>query len=83
MFNISGYDAVIHCDGCQIELSRGPYPMNAEDNLPPECHIVHGDDETPNEHYCSQCMIDELNEQLDMAREAGMSQSSWNKQHKK
>lgn len=54
MINTRGYNAVIFCNGCQSELAEGPYPADAEDNLPPECWIV-SEEERPNEHYCASC----------------------------
>ena len=55
MISSKGFTAVVHCDNCSKELSQGPYPADAEDNLPPDSVIVSGDDEKNNKHYCATC----------------------------
>lgn len=55
MINAYGYTAVVCCDNCLKELSRGKYPADAVDNLPPEHWIINGDGERPDEHYCNEC----------------------------
>lgn len=61
MINARGYNAVIYCDCCQKELAEGPYPADAEDNLPPECWKIVDEDKGPIEHYCAQCYADQIN----------------------
>lgn len=53
--DIKTYEAIICCDECGKELSRGPYPADAADNLPIECWVLSGDGDRPDEHYCNEC----------------------------
>jgi hypothetical protein len=58
MIESRGFDAVVCCDCCLKELSYGPYPADAADNLGDENWVISGDGERPDEHYCPQCYAD-------------------------
>jgi hypothetical protein len=53
--DIKTMEAVICCDECLMELSRGRYPEDASDNIGPEHFIVSGGGDNPDEHYCNAC----------------------------
>lgn len=76
MINAKGFTAVVCCDNCLKELSKGPYPADAEDNLPTDCILISHDEEKENEHYCADCKrakeeeeIEEMDDVLGVCRQ--------------
>lgn len=68
MIKIEGRNAVICCDRCDKKLAAGPYPADAEDNLPSAYISISHDGEKNNEHYCVECyaaMEEEKVEEMD------------------
>lgn len=53
--DMNTFEAVVCCDHCLVEIARGPYPADAEDNVPPECFFVVDEDKGQSEHYCNTC----------------------------
>lgn len=65
MINADRFTAVICCDMCEKELSRGTYPGDAEDNLPADTHVISHDGEKDNEHYCPDCKLAKESEEIE------------------